>query len=253
MPASNLAGRSSRKNRTPTSLDQKLDRRLIGYAAAASAAGVGMIAAALPSQAEVVYTPTHQTITSGESLTLDLNNDGIADFTLHSQNSSCISTAGCRYQQLKVIPNGRNHVLLTYGGMSYARALKAHKKVGPGTDFGRFSVRMDRCKATRISYYVSGSWAFAKSAYLGLQFSIGGRIHYGWARLTFSISGTRCKATALLTGYAYETVPGKPIITGKTSGAEDASARESLRPTLGVLAVGSTGLVAWRRDDDAER
>jgi hypothetical protein len=58
--------------------------------------------------------------------------------------------------------------------------------------------------------------------YLGLKFVIHGKVHYGWARLSVTlghhwqyddVSGT-------LTGYAYETLPNKPIITGKTKGED---------------------------------
>jgi hypothetical protein len=58
--------------------------------------------------------------------------------------------------------------------------------------------------------------------------------------------------TAVLTGYAYETVPGKPIITGKTSGPSEVGAVERMQPTLGVLAKGSRGLDAWRRDENSD-
>jgi hypothetical protein len=110
---------------------------------------------------------------------------------------------------------------------------------------------MDRCKATRVSYYVSGPWNGAKDLYLGLAFSIGGQPHYGWARLSVTVEGKRCDVLAVLTGYAYETVPGKAILTGRTSGTDVVSAVERPETTLGVLAQGSVGLVAWRRDEDA--
>jgi hypothetical protein len=61
-----------------------------------------------------------------------------------------------------------------------------------------------------------------------------------------------------LTGYAYETIPGKSILAGQTSEIE----RSNLTPedftptkpsaqaaTLGLLAQGAAGLVAWRRED----
>jgi hypothetical protein len=43
---------------------------------------------------------------------------------------------------------------------------------------------------------------------------------------------------ALLTGYAYETIPNKPIITGKTKGPDAIT----LAPgSLGALAAGAVG------------
>ncbi len=67
-----------------------------------------------------------------------------------------------------------------------------------------------------------------------------------------------------LTGYAYETTPNKPIITGKTKGPDNASMKDPndigpgasvTRPTpdqrqpctLGMLAFGAQGVALWRR------
>ena len=46
MSLSDLPSSAARANRLPTSLNHKLDHKLLGYAAAASAAGVGMLALA---------------------------------------------------------------------------------------------------------------------------------------------------------------------------------------------------------------
>ena len=66
---------------------------------------------------------------------------------------------------------------------------------------------------------------------------------------------------AILTGYAYETIPNKAIITGKTKGPDDAGVEESnttpSRPTrkpgsLGLLAMGAPGLSIWRREESMD-
>jgi hypothetical protein len=63
---------------------------------------------------------------------------------------------------------------------------------------------------------------------------------------------------ATLTGYAYETIPNRAIIAGKTKGPDDASVEESNTAstvpapepsTLGVLSLGSPGLSIWRREE----
>jgi hypothetical protein len=77
---------------------------------------------------------------------------------------------------------------------------------------------------------------------LGLQFVITGKSHYGWARLNESctVRAPRGKGIkALLTGYAYETIPNKPIVTGKTKGPDVIT----LEPgSLGALAAGASRL-----------
>jgi hypothetical protein len=62
----------------------------------------------------------------------------------------------------------------------------------------------------------------------------------------------------LITGYAYETIPNKPIIAGKTSGFAVADTHyngllpaPSRQPSLGMLAVGTDGLNIWRREEEA--
>ena len=53
---------------------------MCSYSLAATAAGVGLLAA-VPANAEVVYTPVNVTIARGQ-LPIDLNADGINDFLL---------------------------------------------------------------------------------------------------------------------------------------------------------------------------
>jgi hypothetical protein len=97
--------------------------------------------------------------------------------------------------------------------------------------------------------------------YLGLKFKIKGKIHFGWARL--SVVG-RQRITATLTGYTYETIPGKAIKAGQTKGTADDPTNSDLGPdaslnsfisdtqqpaTLGALAMGAPGLSIWRREE----
>jgi hypothetical protein len=93
-----------------------------------------------------------------------------------------------------------------------------------------------------------------------LKFEVGGQKHYGWAELSIALNkhGT---ITAKIEGYAYETIPNKPIIAGKTSGPEGTSGVEQLNPaslaapqpaSLAVLALGSPGLSIWRRKESHE-
>ena len=81
-----------------------------------------------------------------------------------------------------------------------------------------------------------------RNRYLGLKFFVQAKAHYGWARLSVEIlksigPGGRIKAT--LTGYAYETIPNKPIIAGKTKGPDVIAVQpEAVPGSLGGLALG---------------
>jgi len=104
-----------------------------------------------------------------------------------------------------------------------------------------------------------GRWDDVQNRYLGLKFNIKGKTHFGWARLNVKCSTLHRKVTAWLTGYAYQTVPNKPIVTGQTgsveiegqspSAAVSAPAQQSA--TLGMLALGAPRLSIWRREDSA--
>jgi hypothetical protein len=88
-----------------------------------------------------------------------------------------------------------------------------------------------------------GPWRNSKDRYLGLKFKIDGEIHYGWARLTVTADRHGKRVAAKLTGYAYETLADRPIVTGQTDGTYDGdpaelSVRSSSSVQLGLLALG---------------
>jgi hypothetical protein len=106
----------------------------------------------------------------------------------------------------------------------------------------------------------SGPWANVTNRYLALKFVIEGKIHLGWARLSVSCPLRSLAVTATLTGYAYETVPGKAIRTGQrrddaeefnNGGDANLTAPVPKSATLGRLAQGAQGLAVWRRKEDA--
>jgi hypothetical protein len=100
----------------------------------------------------------------------------------------------------------------------------------------------------------SGRWPLTTD-YLGLKFVIKGKTHFGWVRVQVDARSRGFVAT--ITGYAYETVPNRPIVTGKTKGPNmigaDQPASLRARPTrpatLGLLAIGSSGITIWRREE----
>jgi hypothetical protein len=254
MSRSNSQNPKARNIRSAISLNRGLDHKLLGYAAAAGAAGVSMLALAPTSQAEIVFTPTNQLITTHSTLSLDLNNDGVTDFTLREVFEGCIETSNARrapecseftFESLYARGNGSNAVVM---GTVSALALPVRTKVGPEDKFG-IQGSLEFCTTQNgNSQHDGGPWLDVKNHYLGLQFTVDGQIHYGWARLTVSTNKTTCATKALLTGYAYETEPNTPITTGKLSGTDEAGMVERPEATLGALALGSAGLEARRRE-----
>jgi len=227
--------RSPRPRRTPVYLSASLHQRLNSYALAASAAGVGILALAQASEAKIVYTHTHHVIGPHHRYTLDLNRDGIGDFTI--RNSYGCNQDWC-FDQLYAVPGGGNGVQGARGflGIPYAYALAGGASIGPKQPFSGQLMASDN-----MGYL--GQWLNVANRYLGLKFQIKGKTHYGWARL--SVSDRSPHITATLTGYAYETIPNQPILAGKTHGNDVIAVAPS---SLGHLAQGASGLSAWRNE-----
>jgi hypothetical protein len=70
--------------RKTANLSQSTNRQLNKYALAAGAAGVGVLALASAAEAKIVYTKARVPIIG--RVNLDLNHDGIKDFTINHRN-----------------------------------------------------------------------------------------------------------------------------------------------------------------------
>jgi hypothetical protein len=216
---------------------------------------VAMLALAHPGEAKIVYTPADVKITKFH---LDLNHDGITDFALVTTQKFVSQTLD---RGLSVSPVNRQNQV--WGQGKYASALGAGVDIGddfrPGGKIMAHNVYTLNSASTK--FY--GQWANGgkgvKNRYLGLKFQIRDKTHFGWARLNVAI-GPYGEITATLTGYAYETIPNKSIITGKTKGPDEIdNSIEQPNPsptpqpaTLGLLAMGSHAISIWRRKEWTE-
>src|SRR5580698_9552996 len=135
------------------------------------------------------------------------------------------------------------------------------KRASRKTPKGGDDMAFYSCRGFPTGCFGGGPWHNVHNRYLGLKFLIHGKPHYGWARLNLNVNGMKLSAT--LTGYAYETIPNKAIITGKTKGPdEEPAANETpdasvtapthAPATLGALALGAPGLSIWRRVELAD-
>jgi hypothetical protein len=260
-----------RQKREPSRLTGKLDASLLTYAIAAAAAGVGMVTPQV-AEAEVVATAANITVpNSGELIQIDINRDGQMDFGLswaavvvpgQHRKTCSMNCPPPVSSMLRVEPTeAANEVWQTgskagvVGASIYcAAALGAGRRVGPAAAFA---------PGNKAMFWYYGNFATNESAcpwrgthppkpYLGVKFlDTSGNVHYGWVRISRGAGGVT------ITGYAYETTPNRSIDTGVTHGASgevsvnepvDLGAPGSSAPaSLGMLALGAPGLVAWRR------
>jgi hypothetical protein len=235
------------QSRKTFKISDSLNRKLITYAQVASAAGVSVLALAGASEAKVVYTETYQVTHEGFPLYIDLNHDGIKDFLLRTtfyQGSSGLEVGlnASGYRNANNVVAGRRFSRSSYF-LSAASALPAGAPIGPK---GNFSVRFPFMAEELFDGVGSqasdlGPWANkgkgVKDRYLGLKFVVDGEVHYGWARLNITLGHHRQfdDVSGTLTGYAYETVPDKPIIAGQITGPDVIMVKPE---TLGGLAIG---------------
>jgi len=250
----------------PADLPESLSHRLNAYALAASAAGVGgmalmplvaeyaiptgaalasLLALSEPARAKIVYTPVklHLPCTSegsGSGLyKLDLNHDKIVDFNLYCQGNG---GDGGGVSIRAVNSQNRIWTASTTQRGGWAAALPSHVAIKPNKNFQTGFHGMMGWETSADSFHISGPWVDVRNRYLGLKFLIKGKPHFGWARLHVWFRPNFTHAT--LKGYAYETIPNKPIIAGKTHGKDVVTVTEPA--TLGHLARGASALPAWR-------
>jgi hypothetical protein len=248
---------NSAKKATPTRLEKKLDTRLFAYAAAASAAGVGLLALVPGAEAKIVYTAANLSIPNGRSVEIDLAQEGVPDFTFYfyAYGPSRKLPLGEHSEALSVIPHAGNAVWeipnSTVG--ECAAALPPGVKVGAGAGFQSKRGLLWGSFGTAYSGpFVECEWGkLTRGAYLGVRFVFDGTTHYGWVHLKVN------STAAVVDGYAYESVPDQPIDTGKTSGPSDAVLDRMPIPasqpaTLRMLAQGAHGLTIWRRPEEQE-
>jgi hypothetical protein len=169
---------------------------------------------------------------------LDLNHDGINDFTF----SNFMTASSSRVFLWVKDGHPGNAISSTGAGSSvaFASALPAGKVIGPNGKFVKGDQRqMDNNDGPGPK--CEGPWIQARELYLGLEFVIKGEIHFGWARLNVNCGPERVNK-ARLTGYAYETVANKAILAGDMG--PDASADDP--GTLGNLARGAAAIFGGR-------
>lgn len=274
---------SKNLSRKPTTLNTNLNKALVSYAAAACAAGGAILAVATPAEGEIIYTPTNTPILVGSPVSLDLNHDGVVDFVFtmdggdHARHPSCTVCTFGSHGSLKVSPDQAGNAIWGVSSSVYKLTSNALRRKpqqkkpntiqeaaapvawgevvgnGPERSFQSQALPMD---SSNSFYYFGGggtvnsfgAWGKGRKftgPYLGFKFLIDGEVHYGWARV--NVKATFLHLSATLTGYAYESVANRPILTGFTHGSVEASSDPSqevqppVKGSLGQLATGASG------------
>jgi len=252
------------------------------YAVAASAACMGVLMTAPTAEGKIVHTQVNEYLSPNSPFGVALNPGGKNTFFLLLRNYVTASHFGTQNLEFCHRPytiqgymncthstsatNALNQVKAT-GASNDAGALRAGAKIQNGD---RFIGKGGAVEMGVVQYFTtsttsrpprwSGPWVNGgkgvKGRFLGLKFKMHGRFHFGWARLTVTITGPHSVIVKLV-DYAYETIPGKAIIAGATKGPDenDQPVPASLKTqtgepaSLGALALGAPGLSIWRREE----
>jgi hypothetical protein len=250
--------------RHPAPLAATLNHGLLNYAAAAAATGVSLLALATPTEAKVIYTAVNLPINVNSGLvTIDINNDGVADFGFYNG----VFSGGRAPKRKPAQPP-----LGFYAHDIYEIPLQPGGEVGAITSFNKAVCVAELPQGKVISgnknfqggsldlFAVAGDYTSPgtadcpwqgkgnKGGFVAVKFVVGSNTYFGWVRI-------RLETVPTITGFAYENAPGVSIKTGSESGPETAALPAPALPgpqpaSLGQLAFGSTGLAAWRRPEE---
>jgi hypothetical protein len=135
------------KSRKARQFSERLHKRWLGYAAAAGAAGVGLLATAQPARADIIYTPAQISLDGGA--TLDLNNDGVADFVFswRVQTVTFLYFGSAQFLGVRGAQAGN-------GILNFGNALNKGVVIGPR---GAFSPSVGTLAMERGSEFSSGT------------------------------------------------------------------------------------------------
>ncbi len=227
------------KSRSAARLGRQLEKHLLAYAAAA--AGAGLLSAAPSAEAEIIYTPSNTPMAIAQTnhgivLTpLDLNNDGVPDFsfamssTLRFFSTTVIATTTHVKFLLKVVPGQAGNEAVQGQLAPTASAVPAGVKIGPQEKFapGDLYMAIKSCGISRCTRN-SGTWQKVEYAYVGLKFLIDGQVHYGWARVSFPTRDSSAMENPI-TSPAFMATPTKARPTSPSSPGRPAAQHNKLQ------------------------
>lgn len=203
-----------------------LRNRLKQYSALAGS----MVAVAGVANSQVVYTDIPDTVFTavnpfpGDTLALDLNNDGITDFNFVGWKSSTYVAFGLiMHPYATTNPNGI--VGSVVGPSSNPLGMVSELALNENIDSNQnFFVFNDLTYSTGQNHipvmfsatpgYVSGDWQLGGTDhYAGFKFSVVANSYFGWARVDVAYDGS----SITIKDYAYNATPDEPLFAGQGS------------------------------------
>jgi hypothetical protein len=260
----NVTRRGFPRVKTPARLSEPLSRQLNAYALAAGAAGVAVLACAMPAEAEPVCKTLTAQLTRTSTFPLYLIDQAVPPFNIAQGTNSTfrsISETGIGtimwWNRGFFTPNTAGAQVLL-GPKKWPADVASGSEIGPGGNFGKgasYGLLFTYGKGhfsyngggTKVRH--EGNLNLTQNNYIGFEFVESGALHFGWARLSVSfksVSGGNVNHTIVhVLGYGYESTPNTAIGAGSCAAGEQANIGKpeaSSGASLGMLALGSAGV-----------
>jgi hypothetical protein len=218
------------------------------WSAYAAAAAASSFAAAQSAEATIHYSGlVNQKVAGVHVFTFDLGSAGVSFKVSHHWDYKGPSTShGGGEAYFGIFGPGaafKGAYFCRFGDHASASKLNPRDIISGGTFFpgaAVLAVRYGDCHG----YSGDGQFQDPGIGFVGFKFNTGAGDQYGWARINMqSQTGTGPTAFIFrLVDYAYGD-PGEIVLAGQKESRSSAPALES----LGGLAMGAAGLLAWRR------
>ena len=223
------------KEKKMTTLNS-LEKKLLSYSIAAGAA-----ITAVGTAEAVQYIDLNDIMVSQDTLNLDFNEDGQIDFIItHSGGSFSGNGYSIRFSGASARGVNNNNRFVG-GGFSF-NILNEGDVIENNNDFIRRGLFASQYYYNGSPSGYPGKFGGAQKAFFGVKFSdTNGNTLFGWGRV--SVPDDNSKITFHDVGF--NDVPGAAIQAGE--GIPSSSTPIPEPGTLGMLALGAVGVVAWRK------
>ena len=164
----------------------------------------------------------------GADFLIDLNNDGINDFTFapRAHGFSCgncspnpVAILGTRDSAL-VISTAQSWIADTVGGFGLNKSMDS--SLAWTNAVYNLAQNGERCMACtngngshKVTQGITGNWQNVSGKFMGLKIKVGPDFYYGWIKLGVSIASYSVSITIM--EYAYNSIPNQPILAGQTT------------------------------------
>ncbi len=155
---------------------------------------------------QVVYTDIDPDFVGGlgDMLIIDFDNNAVDDLTILQSNNG-------NYELVQANTSNSNGVVANSNGYLYASNLAYGTSIDGFLTF--YSGGASFCAGVG---YAGSAFCGTGEGYLGVQFHIGGNLHFGWVRVDILDS-----SNFIVLDYAYEATPDATILAGNILSVED--------------------------------